>query len=462
MPYKVKGCLWITVVASISTCIIVLYHLTHIVTPNISSINVLPRNSLRASSKSTAVLLSDKDRIKSRVNGNRGFLVVNKYFEQQTGAAINMLTLAKWAKTVGALPVEPFVKDSTFHNMQVTNISELDNLLRFRDYFDIDLWNNKSVSANAMPLVSYNTFLTHKPNHIILVVITYKDLPSLVYIDSEITSKLEDSIIQGFSNFESGIKKFTELYSMTIIRRVYMSFISHNAIHMKRFNEIIYGDFDPSSVVVWFQLWEGIAQTSRIKILEKEYHRNLEVFDMLQTSQRIIVDSRKYAKQILKSNFGDYLAISFRSVKRAKFFQVKNMSDQQPEFFKSCIERLKHTVGLLSSTRKIFLALDLGKFGDNKAKKYLPSDQIKMIERELFDILYDDNKLTLKRWEEQFVKVTRGITDSGYIATMQSTLLENSGCLIMFGGDSNFQRSLLMNYQKKHSNPCIREVCYIH
>ena len=460
MPYKVKTCLWITVVASLSTCIIVLCHLTHIVSPNISSISVLPRNSFLSTSKSTFVS-SDKDPIKNHVNKNRGFLVVNRYFEQQTGAAINMLTFAKWAKTVGAWPVEPFVKDSTFHNIQVTNISELDDLLRFRDYFDIDLWNNKSVSANAMPLVSYDTFLTHKPSHVILVVITYKDLPSFLYIDNEITNKLEDSLKQGFSNFESDIKKFAELYDMTIIRRVYMSFIGRNPIHVKQFNEIIYGDFDPSSVVVWFQLWEGITQTTRIKIIEKEYHRSLEVFDMLQTSQRIIADSKKYAKQILKSNFGDYLAISFRSVKRAKFFQVKNMSDQRPEFFKSCIERLKHTISLMNNTRKIFLALDLGKFGDNKAKKYLPSDQIEMIEHKLFDILYD-NKLTLKRWEEQFVKVTQGIADDGYIATMQSTLLENSGCLIMFGGDSNFQRSLLINYQKKHSHPCIREVCYIH
>ena len=60
-----------------------------------------------------------------------------------------------------------------------------------------------------------------------------------------------------------------------------------------------------------------------------------------------------------------------------------------------------------------------------------------------------------------FVQVTNGIKDSGYIAALQRTVVENSRCLVLFGGRSNFQRTLLSTYKEKHVNEtCIYEVCY--
>ena len=455
--------MWMAFVASLCACILALYHITCYnktinVTANVSKTVLQSLISLDVTDENSSVPSALS--ITKSGKGNKGFILVNRYFEQQIGAAINMLTLAKWAKTVGVSPVEPFVYDSLFFNIPPTD--NADDLLYFHDYFDIDLWNNKSLYVNAMPLVSYSTFLAHKSNSVILVQITMKDLPSkLAYIDSEIMNELEATHQERFLNFESNNKNFIRTNNMTIVRRVYMSFTSHQPIHLDVFTKIIYGDLDPSVVVVVFSVWEGITKTMRIKIIEEEYHRNSEAFSMLQTSQRIIADSKKYARRFLKSNFGDYFAVSFRCVKRAKFFHVKNLDTQQTDFFKSCIQRLQHTVSIMNNTKRIFLALDLGRFGDNKVKQYLTKDMINTIEHELFHVLYN-NMLTLKKWEEQFVKATQGIVDSGYIAAMQSTLLENSKCLIMFGGDSNFQRNLLTNYKQKHSNPCIREVCYIH
>jgi len=450
-----KKCLWIISAASLCACVVALHHMTYFnktYTANITN--------------KSAIMFTKKyatEGINNSSNSNKGFILVSKYFEQQTGAAINMLTLTKWAKTVGALPVEPFVKDSTFCGfVEAMHKNKTDNLLHFHDYFDIDLWNSMSLKVDAMPLVSYNTFMAQKPNKIILVQISVRDLPSkLAYTDNEIMNELEATKREDFLDFEAKHKNYIKRNNMTIVRRIYMSFVNHKAINIQQFNNIIYGGFDPSNVIVWFQVWEGISKTLRIKIIEEEYHRNLEVFNMLQTSQRIIDDSKKYAERILKSNFGEYLAISFRSVKRAKYFYVKNIRNEQLEFFKSCIQRLQHTISLMSNTKRIFLALDLGRFGDNKASKYLTSDVISTIEHDLFHILYNDT-ITLQKWEDQFVEVTEGIVDSGYIATMQATLLENSKCLIMFGGDSNFQRSLLTNFEQKHSDPCVRQVCYIY
>ena len=458
-----RKCMWIAFTASVCVCILALHHLTNYnktinINANMSKLVMQLQNSFRITDEDPRV--PSVPSIAKSGNSTNGFILVIRYSEQQIGAAINMLTLTKWAKTVGASPVEPFAGDSLLFNIPPTD--NVDDLLYFHDYFDIDLWNNKSLDINAMPLVSYNTFLTHKPNSIILVQISTKDLPlKLAYIDSEIMNELETTYQEEFSNFESNHKNFTRKNNMTIVRRVCMSFTVHKPIHLDEFTKIIYGDLDPNVVVVLFSVWQGITKTTRTKIIEEEYHRNSEAFSMLQTSQRIIADSKKYVKSYLNSHFGDYVAVSFRSVKRAKYFHVHNLDAHQPDFLKSCMQRLQHTISAMNNTKRIFLAMDLGKLGDNKAKQYLTNDMISTTEHDLFEVLYN-NMLTMKKWEEQFVKVTQGISDSGYIAAMQSTLLENSRCLIMFGGDSNFQRNLLTSYEQKHSNPCIREVCYIH
>ena len=199
----------------------------------------------------------------------------------------------------------------------------------------------------------------------------------------------------------------------------------------------------------------------RMKIIEREYTRKAETVEMLESSQRIIDDSKKYIKNILKSDIGKYVAISFRSVKRAKLFYVKGKKNPM-KFIHDCIVQLQKTIGLINSTSRVFLAQDLGRFGDSVAIKYLTKDMIYAIKNELFQHVYNGT-LTIEKWERQFVKVTGGITDSGYIAAVQSEILKNSGCIIMFGGDSYFQRHVLYMYKQGHTNSdtCIHEVCYI-
>ena len=56
---------------------------------------------------------------------------------------------------------------------------------------------------------------------------------------------------------------------------------------------------------------------------------------------------------------------------------------------------------------------------------------------------------------------TNGITDDGYVAAVQRTIVEHSNCLVLFGGNSIFQRSILINYAINHKSPCVVKVCYI-
>ena len=100
---------------------------------------------------------------------------------------------------------------------------------------------------------------------------------------------------------------------MEIVRCVCISFIDRPPIHMEDYTNIIYGSFSPSNVVIWFQTWKGITGSQRIKITEKQYARNQDAMKMLQISQRVVDDSKKYniIRNVLKSDFGKFVAISF-------------------------------------------------------------------------------------------------------------------------------------------------------
>ena len=133
------------------------------------------------------------------------------------------------------------------------------------------------------------------------------------------------------------------------------------------------------------------------------------------------------------------------------------------KFLHPCILNLQKTINLINNnTSGVFLAQDLGRFGDVMDIKYLTDDMITAIKIELFQRIYN-GELTTEKWEQQFIDITGGITDSGYIAAVQSEILKHSKCLVMFGGDSNFQRRVLYRYKqgRTNSDTCIHEVCYI-
>ena len=395
-------------------------------------------------------------------SNRKGFILVSRYYEQQIGAAMNLLTLSKWAKTVGAFPVEPFVSKSEFYNY--VSGGKLKNPLYFHDYFDIELWNKMCLNVSAMPLISWSTFMADNPGKFILVIDVGQETSKQAFINEEIMNEV--ACKESFLNYETKLQYYithTLGANMNVIRRVCISFKKRHPINISSFTDIIYGDIEPNDAVVWFQLWRGIMRNMRVRIIEPEYARSLETIKMLQTSKRIIDDSKKYVRNILQSDFGKYVAISFRTFKRAKRFFKKEKKSSM-EFFHSCISQLHETVSLINGTNN-FLAHDLGRFGDNKLIKdseYITDDMIATIEHQLFQSVYN-GKLTMHEWERQFIKVTGGITDSGYIAAMHSELLKNSGCIVMFGGDSNFQRSVLYRYKQLHLNndSCIHEVCYI-
>ena len=392
----------------------------------------------------------------SEKGGSNGRILVSLYAEQQVGAAMNMFSLQKWAKYVGVSVIEPFVQNSMLRLPIVFSQKELDTKLRFRDYTDIGIWNNMSIVMNGTPLVPWESFVDQAPKKFIFVAIinSLRKEERNIYIDDEIVN-------QEYCN--DTFYYFTEKYSFYInrlqtklVRRVCLSFYK-TIMKIEKFTSTIYGNINPSDVIVWFQIWKGFSKNNRVRVFQQHFHRSRETLVMLHTSKRISDDSQRYIKEFLKSEPGKYTAISVRTMMRGKYLPRSNHTS----FFHNCIKELGAVIRSPNITdNTMFLAMDLGRFGDSVVENYIYKYIIKDIETELFQTIYN-NRLTMWKWEQSFIQATNGITDSGYIAAMQRTIVQNGQCLVLFGGRSNFQRTLLLNYKEKRVNQtCIYEVCY--
>jgi len=390
----------------------------------------------------------------------KGKILVTLYKEQQIGAAISMFSLQKWAKTVGATVVEPFVQNSTFTLPVVNSHQQLANHLRFRDYFDFDLYTNFSIARHVTPLLPWDDFVNQVPKKFIFVILLNRSFREKrpAYVDSDITKqRVCNAIFASFvENYDFYIKQFLKL---KLVRRVCLSFYS-TAMHINNFTSVIYGNFKSSDTLVWFYQWQGFARNTRAKVLQRYFYRSTavpEILDMLQTSKKISDNSKRYINKFLGSEPGGYIAISIRKVLRAKHTPKINHTT----FFHNCINELEQFVNGIRMTNQIlFMSMDLGRFGDMSASSHMSHELIRYIKTRIFQVVYNSS-LTMEQWEQSFVQATNGITDNGYIAAMQRTILENGKCLVMFGGSSNFQRSLLLQYEKKNMNEtCTYKICY--
>ena len=386
----------------------------------------------------------------------KGTILVSLYAEQQVGAAMNLFSLQKWAKSVGVSVVEPFVQNSMFRLPIVFSQTALDSKLRFRDYFDINVWNNMSLLMNGTPLIPWETFIEQAPKKYIFVAIvnSLRKEERPIYIDDEITEQAYCN--DTYHYFTGKFSFYINLLQTKVVRRVCLSFYK-TIMNIDEFTNVVYGNEKTSDVIVWFQIWKGFSKNNRVRVFQQHFHRSRETLTMLHTSRKISDDSQRYIKKFLKSEPGKYTAISIRTMLRGKYLPRSNHSS----FFHNCIKELGSVINSKNITpSNIFVAMDLGRFGDNVVENYIYKKIIKNIETEVFQTVYN-NSLTMRKWEQSFIQASSGITDSGYIAAMQRTIVENGQCLILFGGRSNFQKVLLLTYKEKHSHKsCIYEVCY--
>ena len=397
---------------------------------------------------------------------NFRFAVVNNYWEQQTNAILNMWSMQKWAKLMGFKVLEPFAYQSTLGiTDKILYDYNFTNVLHFSDYFDLDFWTKESKKKYGIPpLEKWDTFVLAPLKKTVVVILAYDVFPVGEYEGVNI-SKHPDCVKQKEIFYNQHIKLFNKL-QIQVVRNVCFAF-NYNAksqISLHQFNSLILPD---SNVHVWFSSWRGIKfEICRIAIsdhheLYRSYEGEGKILGMAKASPRVLNDSRKYVSTVLNTNFKEYTAVAFRTGNRRTLLVTSGHSREKVMgYFYECA-KMVHQALLKISSRAISLSVDLGRFGDLTASGYFKiNDDGSKLFKFILDNIYSNK--SIDKYHNELIRAANGIEDSGYIGSMVKTIAENAKHLIVVGGLSSFQRSMITAFIKRNKNcqDCVTRICY--
>ena len=178
-----------------------------------------------------------------------------------------------------------------------------------------------------------------------------------------------------------------------------------------------------------------------------------DILSFIYPSPKIESSSRKYLKTVLNANIQEYTAVVIRVGRRQYEMSVKGYSEAKVlQSFYKCFDQLPGILKQLGL--KVYLSADLGRFGDLTSRFAQRSDVFQRV----INAVYNGSK-TINSYEEEFVTAADGIVDRGYIAGMQKTIALNAKCIVMFGGFSTYQDSIIMHYRNTKKS-CIKYLCY--
>ena len=432
---------------------------------------LLIESSQASSENNQLALLLGKDHESVHQNHQRaltGFALCTSYWEQQTNSLLNMWSFQKWANQSGNLSVvEPFASISVL-GLPSEILYDLDfaNALRFSDYYDLEYWTKETAKYGIPPMVTWDTFIRYANRKIVVVILVYEVPFGGVYINDDLKKHRECNLeLKRFYNF---IKTLVDRFHFEVIKTV--CFASYPVKWqkyyptLKIFNSYLYSD--QSNLTYWFSVWRGV-QSDRItinhKTLERAYDGEENVLAMGRTSPRIIEDSKRYVKTVLKVYSNEYTAVAFRTQSRKIIMVSQGYSrDTILAYFLKCASDISLVLKGLKTNQSL-LCIDLGRFGDLTSGSYYDYDSNNTFDGKGTKVLQTalntvyGNK-TIDEYHNDFIRAANGIEDSGYIGAMQKTIAENAKCLVVIGGSSSFQRSMILHHNS--TSACVKYLCY--
>ena len=391
------------------------------------------------------------------------FAICSSYWEQQTNALYNMWSFQKWANISGFRTLEPFAQGS---NLEFTGgilyYYNFAKSLCFGDYFDLDFWNKMTKKIyGILPLEKWNTYAVSKLRKTVVVIMLYYTSPQGVYINNDINK--HPNCVHMKEKFYSRHAYFFSKLQIEAVKNVCFVFGARFTLSLQQFNSYIILD----NVNVWFSEWRGIGR-GRIHIndhkeLERKYGGAEKIQIMVKPSPRILRDSRKYVNAYLNADFNEYTAVALRTGNRKDvLIQKKKYSRKEVmEYFYKCAEEVNNTL-LKYPSNHTSLSIDLGRFGDwSGSHNYFETngDGKKLLEL-MLKIVYGNK--SIDEYHNELIRAANGIESTGYIGLIEKTVAENGKRLIVVGGYSNFQESMVQKFQAKHENcqDCVIPICY--
>ena len=386
------------------------------------------------------------------------YTIGSSYWEQQSNAILNMFSLQRWANSLGMTVVEPFVCQSELKfPPEILHTNSLADTLRLSDYIDLDYWNTKAKQVGIPPLESWENFSHHSVKKIILVILPYSGVGG-TYVNDEI--KNHPQCNKAMLDFFGKHGKLFRSLQFEVVRSVCISFDNY-IIPPETFNAALQLE-NNKGATVWITEWQGV-ENGRVAFTELGHNRFGRTFDgestylaMIKPSSRLLNDSQRYVSEVLGTNFNQFDAV----VARNKPLDDGHTIEWYVNHFNDCVSQLEqHTKSIKS---KMFLAIDLGRFGDMvSANKFDYNSQGnytgngKYLYQRYLNVVY--GKKSIDGYENDFVRVANGIVDSGYIGALQRTIALHASHVFVVGGNSAFQRILIEQFDEQNT---VTKVCF--
>ncbi|XP_065907243.1 uncharacterized protein [Dysidea avara] len=397
------------------------------------------------------------------------YALCSSYWEQQTNAILNMFCFQRWASSVGLTVVEPFVHMSElkFSHELLHGDGTMSGALRLHDYIDIDYWNKRAKKSDVPPLESWKNFTQFSTKKIIVAIISYNVGTGGTFVGEEIN--YHPPCLKQKTLFFSDHSKLFNKLQFEVIRIVCVSFSDYYIISPENFTDSFEIDNEQQDVTLWLSEWQGV-ENGRVAFTglgDNEFGRlNVDggagrLLSMIHPSQRLISDSRQYVKQIIGCDFDQYIAVVFRAKPR------EDRNQDGINFFHKCASKLNRylTSFRINNSQSGFLSIDLGRFGDMVRADKFDYDKhgsytgkgTKLFQKVL-NIVYGNK--SIESYENDFIQATNGVVDSGYVGAVQRTIAINARSLVIIGGHSSFQKTIVSNFKKRNHRSSIKYMCY--
>ena len=253
--------------------------------------------------------------------GNQSYVIGWDFNEGQTCASRNLVSLLHWASIINLYVVEPCVHNSFFNMAHCFNSPLSKNSLHFRDYFDLNFWNEQILSHKfGKPLVLWKDFIRDIPDKAIIVYLWRQEGAKtgvLIGADSIQNATSCHEVVTLRPHFTRSI--FDE-FGIKIVREVCIRFDPFKQVDVWWFTKQILGDYRPPGILILFTYWPGSFQSTIYFNDESLNHK--KALEFLKPSHRVIEDSRKYQELFLGD---EYIAVMLRIAKIATHLRSKHM-----------------------------------------------------------------------------------------------------------------------------------------
>lgn len=404
-----------------------------------------------------------------------GSVLTLKFTGQQVAGMRGLLSQQCWLNSF-KLPmkiVEPFLVESlVIHSKEVWEKEKaLTKSLRLSNFY--------TMSPDEAVLISWGAFINTAPRKVILLAVDHVyGKKCLDFKRSPCKSKISLSRTHTNCTQPKDTKEALEYLGKVgfqVVRQVCLDCAVDlvDSVTPTEIVEYIFGQYKPQEVTLLINLWKFSFQMSPRCVPYKCVDMT-QSFKNIQPHLHLVMDANHYTKVIdgiQGTNHGKKKKITVAVMVRLEWFMIE-YRHKSLDIVKKCLKNVRKEIHDISrkahkATTRLLVALDVGTFGSgtlqitrrhhNLTEEYY--NKLLSEVKNLVDQLYD-GKLTFNKWEESYLNASRGITDRGYIATLQSQLASRADCLVLMGG-GNFQQLALQRYLSGHPSrrKCIHPVC---